>query len=508
MLRLALLLGYLFIATLLAQPACTRSPEPEPGKGTAPSSAKGEQSHRFDGLRIDVLTFQGPMIVEPLRRRAAEMHERTGLRVEIHTVAFNELYEAVGKGFQEGRYHGAVLSTQWLVDYAAAGQIEELGSRIAGDPDLRWNDIALFFREFSSSYDGRVYAIPFDGDFQMVYYRADLLAQAGMRPPVTWDDYIAIAKRFHGTDINGDNNPDFGSCIAKKPQSLSYWNIWSIAGSFLQTNGTRQGAFFDPDTMKPLVNNRGFAAALAIYEETGRYAPDNELMLTLTDARELFIAGRCALTIDWGDIGTLAIAPHSRVARSVGAAILPGTRRVLDHATGTLVPCTESRCPHAIAGINHAPYAAFGGWGGVISASAPAPLKDAVFAFFFYVSQPAQANVDVTIGASGFNPYRISQLQTRAAWHEAGMSDEVIGRYLGAIGASLNSPNMVLDLRIPQTQRYQQVVLDNAITRFLTRELTAAETMAEIESGWEAITEELGRNSQRQAYRASLGMTK
>ena len=36
-------------------------------------------------------------------------------------------------------------------------------------------------------------------------------------------------------------------------------------------------------------------------------------------------------------------------------------------------------------------------------------MKDAAYAFFSYMTQPAQSNVDVTIGETGFNPYRTSQ---------------------------------------------------------------------------------------------------
>ena len=46
---------------------------------------------------------------------------------------------------------------------------------------------------------------------------------------------------------------------------------------------------------------------------------------------------------------------------------------------------------------------------------------------------------------------------------KAGMSEAAAKIYLGAIQDSLNSPNMVLDLRIPQNQRYEQVVLDTAV---------------------------------------------
>ena len=60
--------------------------------------------------------------------------------------------------------------------------------------------------------------------------------------------------------------------------------------------------------------------------------------------------------------------------------------------------------------MNHAPFAAFGGWGGGINAAADPKVKDAAYAYFSFMTQPAQSNSDVTIGGTGFNPYRTSQL--------------------------------------------------------------------------------------------------
>ena len=55
-------------------------------------------------------------------------------------------------------------------------------------------------------------------------------------------------------------------------------------------------------------------------------------------------------------------------------------------------------------GVNHAPFAAFGGWSGGVNAAADDAVKDAAYDFFSYVSQPEQSNADVTVGATGFNP--------------------------------------------------------------------------------------------------------
>ncbi|MEH2072812.1 MAG: hypothetical protein V7K57_00060 [Nostoc sp.] len=122
------------------------------------------------------------------------------------------------------------------------------------------------------------------------------------------------------------------------------------------------------------------------------------------------------------------------------------------------------------------------------------------------MSQPAQANVDVTIGETGLNPYRMSQFQNIDSWLKAGMSSDAANNYLSAISVSLNSPNMVLDLRIPHNQQYQLEVLDAVLADFLAGKLTTEKAMEQVEQRWEQITNKVGRESQRAAYRASLGL--
>jgi multiple sugar transport system substrate-binding protein len=113
--------------------------------------------------------------------------------------------------------------------------------------------------------------------------------------------------------------------------------------------------------------------------------------------------------------------------------------------------------------------------------------------------------VDVTIGATGFNPYRISQFTELQPWIDGGFTEDAAKNYLGAIEASLNSPNMVLDLRIPQNQRYQGVVLDEVLSRFLAGELTAEEAAAEVSNRWNELSDEIGRDDQKAAYLGALG---
>lgn len=465
------------------------------------------QDKPFEGVEVNILTQTGA-IQEPLQRRAPDFEAQTGAKINIIAVPFSDLYQKVLTDWASGTnsVDAAVFAPQWMVDYIAGGYLEDLTPRVDADADIQQDDVGAFFRDFSEKYNGKTYMITLDGDFHMMYYRKDVLEEAGLQPPKTWDEYLEVAKAVHGKDMNGDGTPDFGSCIAKKRNAQSYWFVTDVVGSMTQSKGTSQGAFFNTADMTPLVNNDAFRKALEFLAESTKYGPEDELNLDVSDTRPLFASGRCALNLDWGDVGTISIdKANSKVIGKWGAAIMPGSKEVLNWETGKLETCTPELCPHAIDGVNHAPFAAFGGWGGGINAAADPKVKDAAYAFFSYMTQPDQSNADVTVGGTGFNPYRTSQLTYSDLWEKAGMSKEEADIYLGAINASMSSPNMILDLRIPQNQKYQQVVLDEAISRFLAGEIDADATIKAVEDGWNELNEEIGTDEQLEIYKATIG---
>ena len=182
-----------------------------------------------------------------------------------------------------------------------------------------------------------------------------------------------------------------------------------------------------------------------------------------------------------------------------------GWNKVLDRATGKLVPVTKENAPHSIDGVNYAPFAAFGGWAGAINAKSDPKVKQAAYDFLSYMNQAAQSNVDVTIGWTGYNPYRNSQLDNPDLWVKAGFPPELAENYLGAIKSALNNPNMASDFTIPGAQQYSGVVLDTEVARYLAGETTVDEALANIEAGWEQITEDFGRDKQIEMLGLALG---
>jgi multiple sugar transport system substrate-binding protein len=509
------------ISTILVVTACqasspTQAPASSQAAASATPAASGASAAptaaaspgtKFKGINVNILTFNGPQVAEPLQRRAPDWAQLTGGHVNVVAVGFQTIYDKALLDASTGTnaFDAYVFDPQWMGDFVGPGYLLDLSDRVTNDPQLDWQDIGPFFRDFNATYNGKVYMIPLDGDFHMVYYRKDLLEKDGVKPPATWDDYLAVAQKYNGQDLNGDGQPDYGSCIAKKKGAQSFWWIISIAGGLLQGKGTNDGAFFNTTDMQPLFGqNEAMTKALETYAKTKDFGPPDELNADVGATRGLFTTGRCALTMDWGDIGTLA--PGTFAQDKTGATITPGWKQVLDRSTGKLVDCDATTCPNAVDGVNYAPFASFGGWSGAINAKSPKANQDAVYDFLSYMSSPAISGVDVTLGKTGYNPYRTSQFENIQPWIDAGLSQGAAENYLGAIKASLQNANMVLDLRIPLTKRYEQDVLDTAVSQYLAKELDAAGAEQAIADGWNGITDEAGRDKQLAAYVASLGV--
>jgi multiple sugar transport system substrate-binding protein len=468
------------------------------------------QDKPFEGVTVNLMTRPGEVIARRLAERGAEFEAMTGAKIVVNEVPFAELFQKIQTDWSTGTnsIDVGVLAAGWAVELDASGLIEDLTPYVAADPLINEADIAPYFREVNQKIGGATKLITVDGDFQMVYYRDDILTAAGLSAPDTWEEYLANAKAVHGQDMNGDGEADFGSCIFKKRNAQSYFAISTVAAGAVQSKGTAEGLFFDLTTMKPKINNAAWKAAFELYKATGEFGPPDELNQDIGDTRSLVKAGRCAQTIDWGDIGPLSIQDDATAIKDKMFAVMnPGWTSVLDPATGEMVACDATTCPNAINGVNHSPFGAFGGWAGVVNAKSDQKVKDAAYGFLSYMNQAAQSNLDVTIGWTGYNPYRNSQLDDTKLWVEAGFSEMAAVNYLGAIKNSLNNPNMSSDMRIPGAQQYTGVILDTELSRYLAGEITVEEALANIEAGWEEVTEDFGRDVQLELYTKSLGAT-
>lgn len=471
------------------------------------------QDGRFAGQTIVVVTQTGRSIGGPVEDYAPEWEAATGGQVELQQFAFGELFEKMVTSFDTGSidYDVMIFPADWAGDFMAPGYLEPIPQETLDA--LEPEDIVPLYADRITAWGDAVYALPYDGDSHMMYYRKDLVnpespfaaefeATYGypLDEPQTWDQYFDIAEFFNGREVEtaGEVLPIAGVAEAQRRNAQSYWVYLSHAAGYAKTPGN-PCFFFDCADMTPEINNPGFVRALDEYIALRDLGPAEMINWDVADTRVQFPAGASVLNIDWGDVGPISYNPDASViVGQTGFAPLPGATEYWDSQADAWVTPED--------GNNRAPFIAFGGW--IIAVAADSDVKEAAMDFAAFMARPELVRVLATQPDTGINPSRFSQLNVDdvSMWVEAGFDEEGAVDYLSAILEGINDPNAVLDLRIRGSAEYLSI-LDTEIARALVGEITSQEALDNVAAQWNAVTDRLGREDQLAQYRASVGYT-
>jgi multiple sugar transport system substrate-binding protein len=99
----------------------------------------------------------------------------------------------------------ALVRSQVLKNYTRLGILETLDQRIAGDPDFHPQDFIPAFLAYCTSDAGETIALPAYGTTQLMYYRHDLFAMAGIDPELalrSWQSLADAAARMTRQENN------------------------------------------------------------------------------------------------------------------------------------------------------------------------------------------------------------------------------------------------------------------------------------------------------------------
>lgn len=351
-----------------------------------------------------------------------------------------------------------------------------------------------------------------DHDGQVMYYRRDLFAdpmhQAGFKQkygyalaaPSTWEQFRDIAEYFDGKDLNGDATPDHGLSMHLKVGAQGMFHFMSFSAPFVIGPDNPSLYWFDPQTMKPLLESPGHVRALRALVDLVQFGPRDMINWDLGKSWDHFLSGRAALTFTWGDLGALAQQEGSRVKGKVGAAHLPGTDAYYSIAQSRWVKTAQ---PNLVGNTTG------GSWAGVISAYSKAP--EATYYLLALLATKEKSKVYAVRGWDGIDAGRTyhflppdgsAQIDAylSAGWDEADVRD-----YSSAYFDNFSNPQQLPYLRIPGAYSYWQA-LDVHLMEAAAGQLEPEAALKATAVDFEEITIRLGRARQRQAYRNSLGL--
>src|SRR5919204_3820780 len=251
---------------------------------------------------------------------ATRFTKDTGIKVKVvpHPAASDASYSQLVRAFssKSSSIDVAMIDVVWPGAFAPF--LVDLKPKLGKQAKIHAQGIIQ-----NDTVGGHLVAMPWFGDFGILYYRTDLLQKYGYSaPPTTWDQLFAMAKKIQ--DGEQKDNPNFYGFVF---QGNAYEGLTCDSLEWLASSGG--GSFIDNG--KVTINNSKAANMLNLIRSwVGNITPRGVTSYQEEDARNAFDAGNAAFMRNWpyaysASKGTpvdgkfsVTVLPHSAGAKSVG----------------------------------------------------------------------------------------------------------------------------------------------------------------------------------------------
>jgi sorbitol/mannitol transport system substrate-binding protein len=300
---------------------------------------KGAQSN--SGGSIDVAIVANTQTQDLARLTPSLFTAQSDIRVNYTLLDEGTLREVTTRdAAASGRQFDVVMIGPYEApQFGRDGLIRDLTPMASSDRAYALDDIIPSVRN-ALSYQGRLYAAPFDGQSSFLMYRKDVLADAGIEMPArpTWTQVADIARRI-------DTPERAGICLRGKP---GWGELGGTFGTVLNTfGGTWWSAKPDGSVDKAMVDQPQFREALEFYVDLVRDAGEpRAATAAYNQCLEQYLSGKVAMWYDSTVAAGLLEADNSDVKGKNGYAPAPVE---LTRASGWLwswalaIPTTSSK---------------------------------------------------------------------------------------------------------------------------------------------------------------------
>jgi len=451
------------------------------------------KNKNYEGTTLNILTHEIPVMGEPTALYAKEFEQLTGIKIKVHHVPFDYLYQESLWGLKDNEYDIVFYASLWIADfhqYLAPVPDDLLTSKNFVDIIPHYQNIA--------KWDDITYHVNIDGDKHYLQSRKDLLEDPihaaafkektgfELRIPQTWKELNLIAAFFNGKILK-NGKKIYGISEITQRNDLLFSQFIKRAAPYAKHPKVKDGFFFELFSMKAQVNNPGFVEALKDFVKSTNYYPPNGMSFSLADVNNSFGFGDAVFADSWDDSFFQAMENKSGISNDVTASLSPGSEKVWNRKTGLW---------ESFPNINYVPYFAWGWTSAVAKTSA---YKQAAFDYLGFFSNDINHQKSLSIGRYGLNPYRTKDLNEQFWSETVGWSQTAARSYVKTVNKMLRSENKVFDLRIHNSRQYMKT-LATGVFRALSGKSTEQEALDYVAKEWDELTERIGRDKQRKAY--------
>ena len=260
------------------------------------------------------VTMANHVWTENVKKAIPDFEKSSGLKIEITQLAEDQLSDQYNVKLNAGTSEIDVMMYRPLQEgrlFAQNKYFADLTSKAKAD--ATWN-LADFQAApiAATTYQGKVVGVPIITEREVLYYRKDLLAKAGLSVPKTLDELEAAAKAIKAA------NPDVAGFVARTSKSPAVTQfssfLYSMGGDWVDASG------------KSAVNSDAAKKAYSLYGRLIKnYGPANvSTDMSWPEAMAIFTQGKAAFYTEADSLYKNATDPaKSKVADTVGFAVFP-----------------------------------------------------------------------------------------------------------------------------------------------------------------------------------------
>ncbi len=349
--------------------------------------AQGAMANPYEKYSGTTIVVSWPALshYKKAEKLVEEFTEETGIEVEIDALQYLKLRDRqlLEMSKAEGEYDVVTWVVMWKGEYVSKGLLTPLSQFFTNgalvDPEFDIDDIADAYLQnggivggkkgYMPGKSGALYGLPFGAETSILAYRKDLLEQAGVAVPKTYDELMAampVIKEKTGV----------GALTSRGKTGHQVTAGWLL---HLAPLG---GKIFD-DAWNPIFNNEAGVKAAEVMRAIAKHGPTGIATFGFGEASAAFLQGDAAMYID-----TLKIAAMSRDPK---LSKVDGKLGFAEHPVGT-------RCGSETGGF---------------AAGIPANSqnKEAAFLFLQYITSKAGDKRMVELGG---DPVRMSTIEAFA----------------------------------------------------------------------------------------------
>ncbi len=139
--------------------------------------------------------------------------------------------------------------------------------------------------------DGKVMAIAFMANAQHLFVRTDILEQAGVETPTTYEEVVAAAEAIRAAGI------------MKQPFAMNTKAGWNLAEEFVNMYMGTGASMFAEGSAEPAINNEQGVATLNMMKALVEYSNPDFLTFDSNATQALWESGELAMATMWGSRG-------------------------------------------------------------------------------------------------------------------------------------------------------------------------------------------------------------